>query len=313
MKPHLGVGVAIVAVFVFGGAAAAMPPEEIAKIGLGSTVTVVALDAARRPIGQGTGFFVTESVLVTNAHVMAGAATAVVYAVGSSEAIQVLRVEHDSEHDLALLWTNEARRRPLVLSSSSIRVGQRVFAVGSPHGLEGTVSQGIVSAVRPFAGGLLQIDAAISQGSSGGPLLNEDGQCVGVVVAKHRQGESLNFAIPISALNPFLARSNLASLSAYERPEKRGAEEVMRPVISFQASIGSCLKTEVSRNPDMPGRVTLMWTITADGKAINVELKERQVRDGPLSLCIRETISGMRWSEIRGQPHKVELPLSVKK
>lgn len=77
-----------------------------------------------------------------------------------------------------------------------MEVGDNVYVVGNPRGLEGTFSQGLVSGVRNVKGNrYLQITAAISEGSSGGPILNESGQVVGIAVASVREGQNLNFAV----------------------------------------------------------------------------------------------------------------------
>jgi hypothetical protein len=90
-------------------------------------------------------------------------------------------------------------------------------------------------------------------------------------------------------------------------------QQIMAPVMKNQGPIGGCLKAETARNPEMPARVTLMWTVTEKGRAINFQLKERQVREGPLPACLTKVFDGMRWPRFRGERKNVELPLSVKK
>lgn len=93
----------------------------------------------------------------------------------------------------------------LAISPEKPSVGEPIFAIGNPEGLEGTLSNGIISAVRTVGTGqLLQITAPISPGSSGGPVLNQSGQVVGIAVAKFKEGESLNFAVPVSYLSDLL-------------------------------------------------------------------------------------------------------------
>ena len=85
--------------------------------------------------------------------------------------------------------------------SSAVEVGEEVYAVGNPEGLEGTFSQGIISGIRRVGDrDLIQITAPISHGSSGGPVLNKHGQVVGIAVGAIRTGQNLNFAIPASEL-----------------------------------------------------------------------------------------------------------------
>lgn len=90
-------------------------------------------------------------------------------------------------------------------------------------------------------------------------------------------------------------------------------QQVMAPVLKNQAAIGNCLKAEVARNPDIPSRVTLMWTVTEAGRATGFKLKEREVRTGPLATCLSALFDNMRWPRFTGERKNVELPLSVKK
>lgn len=112
----------------------------------------------------------------------------------------------DREHDLALLKIQGAKAPVLPIGDSSdISVGDEVYAVGNPLGLEGTFSQGIVSGIRPIGSGiLLQITAPISPGSSD-PVLNAKSQVIGIVVGSFRDGQNLNFAVPVAYLLPLLA------------------------------------------------------------------------------------------------------------
>lgn len=90
-------------------------------------------------------------------------------------------------------------------------------------------------------------------------------------------------------------------------------KQVMAPVLKSQGAIGNCLKAEVARNPDIPSRVTLMWTVTEAGRATGFRLKEREVREGPLAGCLGKLFDGMRWPRFTGERKNVELPLGVKK
>ncbi len=114
----------------------------------------------------------------------------------------------DSKHDLVLIAVDGDNARALTLEKGSKEgVGDTVFAVGNPQGLEGTFSTGIISGIRQFGpDSLLQITAPISPGSSGGPVLNSEGRVVGVAVATFKEGQNLNFAIPSSYLQDLLGR-----------------------------------------------------------------------------------------------------------
>ena len=93
-------------------------------------------------------------------------------------------------------------------NSDTVQVGETVYAVGNPQGLEGTFSQGIVSSIRQVGSDkVLQITAPISPGSSGGPVLNSKGEVIGVSVATFRGGQNLNFAIPSNYLKVLIAKA----------------------------------------------------------------------------------------------------------
>ena len=150
----------------------------------------------------GSGFFVrANGTLITNAHVVEGA-TRIIVRTRSKESLLASVLKVSSQDDLALLQVPGLTATPLPLADSNLaEVGSDVVAVGSPLGLEGTVTRGIVSGIRRLGPiPLLQIDAAINPGNSGGPLLNEAGQVIGVNTLKLRpqQAESLGFAIAIN-------------------------------------------------------------------------------------------------------------------
>ena len=89
-----------------------------------------------------------------------------------------------------------------------LEVGEDVYAIGNPQGLEGTFSKGIISSIREFNGhSIIQITAPISPGSSGGPLLNSIGEVIGVAFASFKSGQNLNFAIPVKYLHNLLANT----------------------------------------------------------------------------------------------------------
>jgi hypothetical protein len=108
-------------------------------------------------------------------------------------------------------------------------VGERVFAVGNPQGLEGTFSEGIVSSIRKVGmHKLLQITAPISPGSSGGPVLNVKGEVIGVSVATYRGGQNLNFAIPVNYLKALLSEERTAKPMALTKAK---AAKVKRSIL----------------------------------------------------------------------------------
>lgn len=193
--------------------------QEIAKEALGSTVLLVMEDASGQPLSLGSGFFVGEGLIASNLHVIEGAASGYAKLVGQRARYDIEgTVAVDPEMDLAILKISGASAAPFTLGSSgTVQVGDLIYAVGNPLGLEGTFSQGIVSSIRKISGDkLLQITAPISPGSSGGPVMNSKGDVIGVSVATYRAGQNLNFAIPSVYLTALLKQTGLTVPLAWE-------------------------------------------------------------------------------------------------
>lgn len=175
-----------------------------------SIVVVLTSDEEGKIKGQGTGFFVSETGhVVTNHHVLEGARQA---AIKTNDG-KVYRVEKivadDQEGDLVRLTIDPSgdRIQPLPLSPVAPEVGERIFIIGTPLGLEKTVTDGIVSAVReiPDFGRIIQLTAPISQGSSGSPVVNMKGEVIGVATFFIIAGQNLNFAIPSERISRLVA------------------------------------------------------------------------------------------------------------
>lgn len=174
----------------------------ISRENLPSVVTLIALDDRDQPLALGSGFFITrDGVLVTNAHVVGGAAKVLVRWRGQSGvAVKILNFAH--KYDLVTLQTSFAMTPAVLLADSdTAAVGQDVVVLGSPQGLEGTVSTGIIGGLRILGGvKFLQITAPISPGSSGGPVFNSQGRVIGISTATSAKGQNLNFALPANLL-----------------------------------------------------------------------------------------------------------------
>ena len=193
--------------------AQAQSVQEIAKEAFESTVLLVMEDANGQPLSLGSGFFVRDGGIASNLHVVEGAASGYAKLIGQKAKYEIEGVVAiDTERDLVVLKISGSRASALQLGSSdAVQVGEPVYAVGNPQGLEGTFSQGIVSSIREVGTNkLLQITAPISPGSSGGPVLNGKGQVIGVSVATLRSGQNLNFAIPSSYLKILLGEAGPA-------------------------------------------------------------------------------------------------------
>jgi hypothetical protein len=154
----------------------------------------------------GSGFIVAPNVVVTNYHVVDGLKSAVCFNNKTGPQYKVDGfLSADMANDLVLLQVSGLNQKPLPLSSSCSEIGQRIYVIGSPKGLEGTITEGLVSAFRERYGvQQLQVSAAVSHGNSGGPVLNKSGEVVGVTVAKITTGENLNFAVPLDTLKKLM-------------------------------------------------------------------------------------------------------------
>jgi ribosomal protein S27E len=180
--------------------------SEIVEKASPSVIRIITYDITGAGRGEGSGFFIAPGKILTNAHVLGKAYSAEIFS-GIEYYIKIKILKLDKEIDLALLEVDIRNEIPLSLEKKQeIRPGQRILTIGNPMGLEKTVSDGLISAVRGVPGvlQLIQISAPISPGSSGGPLLNLNGNVIGVTSAMIKEGQNINFAIGIETINNFL-------------------------------------------------------------------------------------------------------------
>jgi hypothetical protein len=173
-------------------------PRSIEEIVSASEDAVALIDAGG---SRGAGFFISADRVLTNAHVVRGQAFVTVRLSDGSSI--PARIESQLlDVDIALLRTTSPHptRAALELgSATNVRAGQEVIAIGSPLGLQNTVTRGIVSAVRNTGGVILiQTDASLNPGNSGGPLLDRNGRVIGINTLRVGQAQSLGFAVAIN-------------------------------------------------------------------------------------------------------------------
>ena len=205
-----------------------------------SAVAIETFDSRGEKLSRGSGFFIAVDRVVTNRHVIDNAFRAEVHSYNGS--VYPVRgvIAVDAEGDLALLRVEAPPNqvRPLLLDKTSPQEGESVVVIGNPFGLEGSVTNGIVSAVRdiPTFGRIIQITAPISPGSSGSPVVNMQGQVIGVATLQITGGQSVNFAIPSERISQLqsgalLSLSDLVATSG--RNKRAKAVQSFRDGLSF--------------------------------------------------------------------------------
>jgi cytochrome c-type biogenesis protein CcmH/NrfG len=189
--------------------------KALAKKARPAVMLLVVSDAAGKEIATGTGFLVSsDGKLITSHHVIEHAASAVAKAENGGLFPVEGVLADDPKNDLVLLKLKGKYLPFLTLGNSDkVEVGTRIAIIGSPIGLEGTLSEGIVSAVRDLISDIriLQITAAISPGSSGSPALNTKGEVIAVANSLLTGGHSLNFAVPVQHANRLLSKAGSSS------------------------------------------------------------------------------------------------------
>jgi S1-C subfamily serine protease len=177
--------------------------------------------------GQGSGFVIDkEGHILTNYHVIADARQVEV-TMHNRKKYKATVVGTDPAHDLAVIQIKASDLVPAVLGDShNLQVGQKVYAIGNPFGLAGTMTRGIVSSIRPVRepngatiDEAIQTDAAINPGNSGGPLMNWHGEVIGIntmILSSVGQNSGVGFAIPINTAKAVL--NDLMTLGRVRRP-----------------------------------------------------------------------------------------------
>jgi S1-C subfamily serine protease len=223
----------------------AQTARAIADATFRSVVLITMEDGNGRRVATASGFFVREDLVATNFHVIVAGVRGHVKLVGATAAYSIAGlVGMDEAKDLAVLKVLGVKAPSLRLGSDAdARVGDKIYVVGNPLGLEGTFSDGLISGIRRDGSRrLLQITAPISPGSSGGPVLNDTGQAIGIAVATLAEGQNLNFAVPISDLGPLLAQpARLSPLPGKTRLARAAAAaDVLQIHEGLPRCLGSC-------------------------------------------------------------------------
>ncbi|NTU73371.1 trypsin-like serine protease [Candidatus Roizmanbacteria bacterium] len=181
----------------------------------------------------GSGFIATkDGLIITNKHVVSDTTATYQILTNDNKKYTVDKIYRDPLNDLAILKISASNLKPLSLgNSSNLQLGQLVIAIGTPLGeFRNTVTHGIVSGLgrgitagSPYEGyvekldNVIQTDAPISPGNSGGPLLNSKGEVIGINTAVAQEGQNIGFAIPANVINDLLTNFEKQG-SSFERP-----------------------------------------------------------------------------------------------
>jgi hypothetical protein len=245
----------------------------------------------QRPSGhsQGSGFIVDPNgTILTNYHVIEGAVEAAVRLPSGEVFGQVEVLAEDARRDIAVIRIAGFDLPATVLGNSdSLRIGATVVAIGSPLGLENSVSTGVLSGRRQQEGfSLLQITAPVSPGSSGGPLFNEAGLVVGITVSQLRDGQNLNFAVPINYARGLLARTDsresklLAPLSSPTTQAGRtGAGNAHIPSVDFDKLASYTAEYRIQFENNVTGLATYTLRLDRSSELGEVLLERTQRRE----------------------------------
>ncbi len=205
-------------------------PELVKRI-KPSAVAIETFDSKGTTLARGSGFFIAPDRVITNRHVIERSSRVEIHLMDGKKFPVKGVLAVDGEGDLALLQVDVPRglAPPLPLVRSAPQEGESIVVIGNPYGLEGSVSNGIVSAVREIAGygKIIQITASISPGSSGSPVVNMAGQVIGVATLQAAEGQNLNFAVPAERISQLKVSDvqTFASLAAETQRNKRSAAE----------------------------------------------------------------------------------------
>ncbi|MFZ3091422.1 MAG: tetratricopeptide repeat protein [Nitrospirota bacterium] len=189
--------------------------DKIFKENNKAVVVVVAFDEKNKPISQGSGFIVrSDGAVITNYHVISNAKNIKIKA--SDKILDVEGFLHiDKENDLVILKAKGKNLPTLKIGDiGKMNIGDKVYVISSPQGLENTISDGILSGVREITPKrkILQITAPVSSGSSGGPVFNKNGEVIGIATFIIKEAQNLNFAMPVNLIKDKIGSKKVTAL-----------------------------------------------------------------------------------------------------
>ena len=204
-------------------------PEEVFRQVASSIVVVEVSGAKGEAISFGSGVIIAPGQVITNCHVIKDGKTFTIRQSnqkGNQPQPASLRYQ-DIDRDLCQLDVTGFKGLPATITISKLKTGQRVYAIGAPQGLELTISEGLISSLRDLDGAqYIQTTAAISPGSSGGGLFDENGQLIGITTFYFAEGQNLNFALPAAWIAELPKRA-VAPLPKQAAPAKPATDSVI--------------------------------------------------------------------------------------
>ena len=193
-------------------------PSQVYEMIVSATVRIESCNKKGEMHNMGSGFFINENgELVTNYHVIAGAYQVKVKLYGGTEYYVTQILGYDAAKDIAILKIDLAGNSYLKIASDSVKTGDPVYALGSPLGVDDIFSDGVVSNPSKYMDGInfITFTAPISNGSSGGPLVNARGEVVGINSQVAKKGQNLNFAVPTALVSAIDTTSPKAPSEVY--------------------------------------------------------------------------------------------------
>lgn len=266
---------------------AAMPPSELFAKASPSVVVVETTDAKGKRSGQGSGVVVGPGLVVTNCHVLKGAAKAEV--LHKERRYRADLRDVDVDRDLCSLDARGLVAPAAAVGTSRMKVGERVYTIGAPQGLELTLGEGLLSSRRGEGEyQLLQVSAPISPGSSGGGLFDEAGRLVGITTMFHREGQALNFAVPVEWIAELPARHLQAAETAGEAADD-GVDAATAAADAAAAAADAAATAADAAYEPQPAPRDRWVEISDDGnKRRSVDSRDLERRGASVTFWVRD-------------------------
>lgn len=240
----------------------------------------------------GTGFIINEDgLIVTNKHVVSDLGAKYKVVIGKDETVEVVNIYRDPVNDLAIIKVNKSGLKPVEMGDSSkLKVGQTVIAIGTALGeFRSTVTKGVISGLGRgiTAGGVgigmekledvIQVDAAINSGNSGGPLFDSSGKVIGVNVAVSQGGQNIGFALPINLVKQSV--DNFKTTGEFDRPYLGVSYQIVSKEAALlnEVPAGAYIQSVIDGSPAQKGGLKIGDIITEiDGKKI-IDMKDTSI------------------------------------